>query len=175
MDKLRYIAALTAAAIAAVPLAGCSKSGSSSGSGTDSAASTEVSTVPEPTATFPDYPITYPEIEETRAGTLYEAEKAALKGPLVIEYDKENYSGEGYVTGFTGDDSSSVTFSVEAPTNQHYDISFNVAADKAIDCIVELNENSLTTFKTRADGKFTQVTLRGVFLTKGTVDSFKAG
>ncbi|MCR4863282.1 MAG: glycoside hydrolase [Ruminococcus sp.] len=167
MDKLRYIAALTAAAIAAVPLAGCSKSGGSSGSGTDSAASTEVSTVPEPTATFPDYPITYPEIEETRAGTLYEAEKAALKGPLVIEYDKENYSGEGYVTGFTGDDSSSVTFSVEAPTNQHYDISFNVAADKAIDCIVELNENSLTTFKTRADGKFTQVTLRGVFLTKG--------
>ena len=165
MNKLRYIAVAAAAAMVAVPLAGCANSSSDSGS--DSSDTTEVSTVPEPTATFPDYPISYPKIEESQAGTLYEAEKAALKGPLVIEYDKDNYSGEGYVTGFSGDGSSSVTFSVEAPTNQHYDISFNVAADKAVDCLVGLNESSLTSFKTRADGNFTQVTLKGVFLTKG--------
>ena len=128
---------------------------------------TAPATVPPPAETYPEFPVTYPEIEEKDTGNLYEAEKAFLRGSLTREYDKENYSGEGYITGFSSDGTSSVTFTVEVPSNQHYDLSFNIASSRKADCLVSINDNPFKTFKTTSDGKFTQITLKGVFLTKG--------
>lgn len=79
----------------------------------------------------------------------------------------ENYSGEGYVSGFKDDGSSSVVFTVEAPSNQHYDLSFSIAADRFINCDVYVNGTEISVFKTMSDSEFTLITLYGVFLTKG--------
>ncbi len=79
----------------------------------------------------------------------------------------ENYSGEGYVRGFKNDGSERVTFTVEAPSNQHYDLSFSIAADRFVNCNVLVNGTEISTFKTMSDSEFTLITLYGVFLTKG--------
>lgn len=133
--------------------------------------------------TFPDFPISYPEIEKKDTGDLYEAESAWLSEGLVIEglentdetsvnpsESNENnapFSGEGYVTGFKPDGSTSVIFNVDAPSNQHYDLSFSIASEHLVNCRISLNGNEITTFKTMNDGEFTLITLYGVFLVKG--------
>ena len=63
-----------------------------------------------PVETFPDYPVTYPAIEKTQSGTLYEAESAELKGGAKVATDKPEFSGEGYVTGFGAEGKASVSF-----------------------------------------------------------------
>ncbi len=141
---------------------------------------TSITSIPE---TFPDFPISYPEIEKKDTGDLYEAESAMLNEGLVIEgvenkdgisepsyENNENnapFSGEGYVTGFKPDGSTSVIFNVDAPSNQHYDLSFSIASEHIVNCRISLNGNEISTFKTMNDGKFTLITLYGVFLVKG--------
>lgn len=170
MNILRYISLAAAAMLAAAPLISCSSGKKSDGISIieiESTTSETQSAQPVPSGTYPAFPVDYPEIEKTDIGTLYEAEKADMRGPLSVGYEKLNYSGEGYVTGFADDGSSSVIFTVESPSNQHYDISFNIAADKPVKCRIDINGNTLTTFKTSDGGQFTQITLYGVFLTKG--------
>lgn len=170
MNKLKYIAVLAASAIAAASAGGCSKNKKTTGAPVsiiEVEPTEEISTEPPVAETFPEIPVTYPAIEEKNTGTLYEAEKAVFKGSLSVSYSKDNYSGEGYVSGFMGGGKSSLTFNINAPSTQHYDISFNIAAESEAICSVSLNGGKLTSFKTDSSGKFTQVTLRGVFLVKG--------
>lgn len=156
---------------------------------TDTSEKSSTTAVPE---TYPDFPISYPEIEKKSTGDLYEAEDAKLSAGLKIVSDKENdeqpttdsiadrnkqpveespeYSGTGYVTGFRLDGSSSVTFEVDAPSNQHYDLSFSISSEHLVNCKVSLNGTEISSFKTKKDGEFTLITLYGVFLVKGKSD-----
>ena len=138
-----------------------------------------------PAETYPDYPISYPEIEKKRTGNVYEAEEALMTEGLVFsdeipkkknaEGEDENpenpdvkpFSGDGYITGFKKDGSTFVIFEVDAPSNQHYDLSFSIASDKIVNCRVSVNEKETATFATKKGDDFTLVTLYGVFLTKG--------
>lgn len=150
---------------------------------------TESTEPTEPAETYPDFPITYPEIEKKKTGDIYEAEDAQKSKGLRIEgvsdEDEENdeeaaenedeneegdkkipYSG-GYVTGFKPDGTTCVIFTADAPSNQHYDLSFSIAAQHPIECIISVNGKEISTFKTMDDDEFTLITLYGVFLTKG--------
>lgn len=149
-------------------------------SATESAAETTTA-APE---TFPDFPISYPEIEKKNTGDLYEAEYSLMSSVLTVEgaatatdivsssentaADNAAFSGEGYVTGFSPDGSTAVIFTVDAPSNQHYDLSFSIASEHLVNCRISLNGNEISTFKTMDDGEFTLITLYGVFLVKGT-------
>lgn len=146
---------------------------------------TEAAATTVPAETYPDYPVTYPVIEKKRTGNVYEAEDALMTEGLVfddtipekkqdtteesdgIAISGKHYSGDGYVRGFKKDGSSYVVFEVDAPSNQHYDISFSIASDKAVNCRVSVNDKETATFKTVKDSEFTLITLYGVFLTKG--------
>ncbi|MBQ3915944.1 MAG: glycoside hydrolase [Ruminococcus sp.] len=212
MDLKQIIALTSAAVIAAAGVAGCSKNGGNSESNPDSiaedatAATTRSHKLPaegEKVDTYPDYPISYPEIEEKDTGDRYEAEDAKLTDGLRVDGTKEEpatnedgevaleeeeaaedeetttqpatekvdplskFSGKGYVTGFKPDGSSYVTFEVNAPSNQHYDLSFSIASQRLVNCRVAVNGVEASTFKTMDDGEFTLITLYGVFLTKG--------
>ncbi len=173
MDIRKIIAAVTAAAAAALAVTACS-------SEKNSGITASVPIIEEPAAefttttaeiipdeTFPDYPVTYPEIEKQATGNIYEAELARLSGEVHEEYDVDDFSGTGYVTGFDGSGSASVIFDIEAPSTQHYDISFSIASNRTADCSVTLNGEALTSFETADDGKFTLITIYGVFLVKG--------
>ena len=212
MDLRKIIAFTSAAVIAAAGVTGCSKKGSSSDSNPDPVTEDTTDTTTrshklpaegEKVDTYPDYPISYPEIEEKDTGDRYEAEDAKLTDGLRVEGEKKEvttnedgeeveeetaadsdsedatqpttekedplskFSGKGYVTGFKPDGSSYVTFEVDAPSNQHYDLSFSIASQRLVNCRVAVNGVEASTFKTMDDGEFTLITLYGVFLTKG--------
>lgn len=170
MNLSRLIAVTAASAIAFSSLGGCSEKNKKKAPPVpviEVEPTSEPTTEPIPAETFPQEPVTYPEIEQKDTGTLYEAENAVFKGGLSVEYDKDNYSGEGYVSGFPESGKGSLTFNINAPSNQHYDISFNIAAENDAPCNVSLNGVRIASFRADASGKFTQVTLRGVFLVKG--------
>lgn len=135
---------------------------------TEPTKATAVSTAPP--ETYPDFPISYPEIEKKSTGDLYEAELAVLSDGLIIEgtEDTKDFSGDGYVTGFKSGDS--VVFNVDAPSNQHYDLSFSIASEKVVNCKISVNGAEISTFRTVDDGRFTLITLYGVFLVKGQSD-----
>lgn len=202
LNKIISIAAAAMFALTAVTGCGNKKKKSESSSDivieeietteTDDSSSSETSA-----ETFPDYPISYPEIEKKRTGDIYEAEDAKLSMGLVIdgtpldesEESSENpeeatvsaepgnsaekdekkpkYSGGCCVTGFKPDGSTSVTFEVEAPSNQHYDLAFSISSERLVNCRVSLNGTEISKFKTMNDGEFTLITLYGVFLVKG--------
>lgn len=117
---------------------------------------------------FPDYPISYPEIEQQDTGDIYEAENALLTDGVSIAADRDSFSGYGYVSGFS--DGGAAEFSVIAPSNQHYDLTFCIASSKEVKCSVSLNGEIISGFTTTADDKFTLITLPGVFLVKGESD-----
>lgn len=121
----------------------------------------------EPVATYPDYPVSYPTIEQQDTGNLYEAESCTLGEGLTVAAERGNFSGDGYVTGFGSDGERAVSFNIDAPSNQHYDLAFCIASDAVADCTVFLNDNEISRFSTTDDGAFTIITLYGVFLVKG--------
>lgn len=173
MDIRKFIALAAAVGAAASAFSACSKSKKASVTAsvpiieeTTAKKTTEPATT-VPVETFPDYPVTFPEIEKTQSGNLYEAEKGELKGGAKAAADLPEFSGEGYVTGFGDKGEASVTFEVDVPSNQHYDLSFNISAKKAVDCRLSLGDEQLTVFRTTDNDQFTYITIYGVFLTKG--------
>ncbi|MCQ2490172.1 MAG: glycoside hydrolase [Ruminococcus sp.] len=199
---IRKLTALAAAAVMTASCAvSCKKKEKSDSTSRQAVTDTNGKIEDETVSTYPDYPISYPEIEEKTTGDLYEAEAAKLgKGLKVVSSPKEdsdskggkkstdaeavqpttkfdptvkpetlitNYSGDGYVKGFKNDGSTGVVFTVDAPSNQHYDLSFSIAADRFVNCDIFVNGTETAVFKTMSDGEFTLITLYGVFLTKG--------
>ncbi len=154
---------------------------------TEKSTETSVAVSTSPPETYPDFPVTYPEIEKQSTGDLYEAELARLSDGLKIEGAEKSggdmqsetsvsdsstgnnmaFSGDGYVTGFKSDGSSCIAFDVNAPSNQHYDLSFSIASESIVNCKVSLNGSEISSFRTMDDGEFTLITLYGVFLVKG--------
>lgn len=132
--------------------------------------STEIVTEPvtEPvTEAIQETPVSYPEIEHSYAGDLYEAERERLSNGLIPTNERYGYSGGGYVTGFGTDGQKSLKFRIDAPANQHYDLSFGIASDSNVNCCVMLNGSELFRFTTSADGQFQKITYYGAFLEKG--------
>ena len=173
MDLRKILAAAAAVGAAASVFAACSNSKKTTLTAsvpiieeTTAKKTTEAATT-LPVETFPDYPVTFPEIEKTQSGNLYEAENAELKGGAKVAADKPEFSGEGYVTGFGNEGKASAVFEIDVPSNQHYDLSFNISADKAVNCRIKLGDEQLTVFKTTDNGQLTYITVYGVFLTKG--------
>ena len=171
MDIRKITAFITAVGAAAAAFTACDKKSTMTApvpivEETTNKNTTEAETT-LPVETFPDYPVTYPAIEKTQSGTLYEAESAELKGGAKVATDKPEFSGDGYVTGFGAEGKASVSFEIDVPSNQHYDLSFNILSEKAVNCRIDLGDSQLTTFRTTDNGQFTYITLYGVFLTKG--------
>lgn len=178
MSIRRKTAALALSAIiTAAALTGCDTVGqinTSDNSAADEALndpsvhSEKTESTEETVNTYPDYPITYPEISEQDAGEIYEAENCILNG-LTVASEKSGFSGTGYAVGFSDEGTNALTFNVNAPSNQHYDLTFCIASDAAVNCTVFLNNAEISRFDTKPDesGAFTLITLYGVFLVTG--------
>ncbi len=132
----------------------------------ETGAASEPETEPEPAESYPEYNISYPEIEQQDTGDIYEAENCMING-LQTASTRTNYSGECYVTGFSSTGANSIVFEADIPSNQHYDLSFSIASDSVEECTVMLNGSEISSFKTTDDGVFTLITLQGVFMVKG--------
>jgi mannan endo-1,4-beta-mannosidase len=137
---------------------------------TGTASASEISGT-EAAESYPDYPISYPEIQQQDTSDLYEAEDCVLGG-LTVSDELENFSGTGYVTGFSSDAASSIEFNVTIPSNQHYDLSFCIASDSVVQCTVYLDDSEIKSFNTITtdDGAFAIITVQGVFIENGNAN-----
>ena len=170
----KYIAGLLAVMAAVCTLTACSsekkKDKKSTDESSDESVTTTVVTTTVPVETYPETPVSYPKIEHKESGILCEAESCELKDGLQVAYDYDVFSGDGYVTGFGSEGKAALTFKAEIPTNQHYDLSFSIASEKAVDCEVLMGGKVLSEFSTKADGAFTFITVHGIYLDKGSAD-----
>lgn len=182
MKILKYISATVAVAMSVLTVTSCNadKKDEVSGSGIvpPSPEETVTETITEPVTeevteppvvTSEEYPVSYPEMEHSYAGDMYEAERERLSGTLIPTNEREGFSGGGYVTGFGTDGKTSLKFRLDAPATQHYDISIGIASDSNVNCRVLLDGEELYTFTTSSDGIFQKITCHGVFLEKGSV------
>ena len=173
MKKFKGISLLTALALSLTAFTSCKTISKSDkihsddplGDGSVGSYITLPTTEPLQADTYPDYPVNVPEIDKQDTGTVYQAEECEYEG-LNLASDRSGYSGEGYINGFNRD-KNSLVFKVEAPSTQHYDIGFSIAADAALSCRVSVNNMYLGEFKTNSSGKFTLIKMYGIFLTKG--------
>lgn len=177
MNILKYISVAVVAVASVFAVTACSSDKNkeeSSEPATSAETTTEVPSEPSteeitepPAEAVQEMPVSYPVIEHSYAGDLYEAERERLGNGLVPTNERYGYSGGGYVTGFGSDGQTSLKFRVDTPANQHYDLSIGVAADSNVNCRVMLDGSELYRFTTSADGQFQKITYYGVFLEKG--------
>ncbi|MDE6780566.1 MAG: glycoside hydrolase [Ruminococcus sp.] len=177
MSILKYISVAVVAVTSVFAVTACSSDKNNeepSEPATSAETTTETPTEPvteeitePPVETIQEMPVSYPEIQHSYAGDLYEAERERLNNGLVPTNERYGYSGGGYVTGFGADGQSSLKFRIDTPANQHYDLSVGVASDSIVNCRVMLNGSELYRFTTSADGQFRKITYYGVFLEKG--------
>lgn len=179
MNILKYISVAAVAIMSVCAVTACSSNKNNEDS-TEPVTTAETITestepateeVTEPVSeAIQESPVSYPEIEHSYAGDLYEAERERLNNGLVPTNERYGYSGGGYVTGFGTERQLSLKFRVDVPANQHYDLSFGIAADSYVNCRVMLNGSELCKFTTNADGQFYKITQYGIFLEKGRAD-----
>jgi len=180
MNILKYVSVAVVAVASVFAVTACSSNKNSEES-SDTVATTESVTeastesateavTEPPTEAIQETPVSYPAIEHSYAGDLYEAERERLNDGLIPANERYGYSGGGYVTGFGTDGQTSLKFRFDVPTTQHYDLSFGIASDSNVNCRVMLNDSELCRFTTSSDGQFQKITYYGVFLEKGHVD-----
>lgn len=178
MNILKFISVAVTAVVSVLAVTACSSNKNSEESSESSVTTAETVTesvtepvteavTEPPTEVIQETPVSYPEIEHSYAGDLYEAERERLSNGLIPANERYGYSGGGYVTGFGTDGQTSLKFRIDTPTTQHYDLSFGVASDNNVSCRVMLDGSELCRFETGADGQFQKITYYGVFLEKG--------
>lgn len=176
MKILKYISLAVMAAFSAVAVSACSSNKNNQESSepvTIAETTPEENTEPvteettEPENTISETPVSYPEMEHSYAGDLYEAERERLSDGLTPTNERDGYSGGGYVTGFGTNGKKSLKFRFDAPATQHYDLSLGIASDSSVKCRVLLNGTELFSFYTSSDGYFQKITYYGAFLEKG--------
>ena len=169
MKLQKYFSAVLAT-LSVIALNGCdevktTEKNVSSSEITSTSVTSDTTTTTEPMTTFTQVSVSTQKISKKDFYALYEAEYAKLSDGLKVSFERDDYSGDGYVTGFKKD--STVTFDIDASSAQHYDLSFSIASDKVTDCRLKLNGDDLTVFRTQEGGAFTYITVYGVFLEKG--------
>ncbi|MBQ3565621.1 MAG: hypothetical protein IJA12_00435 [Oscillospiraceae bacterium] len=122
----------------------------------------------EETVEFTEYAAEIPEITPVETSLTVEAEDCKLNGNLEVADKRKGYSGNGYVTGFMGEEADYLLIPVDLPASQHYDITVCVAADTEVINNVLVNDNDIGTFIIEGDGKkFDTVTFYGVYMDEG--------
>lgn len=115
------------------------------------------------------YPIEAPAITKSDFSTTTEAENAVLTGDLYISEEREGYSGEGYVSGFTHKYENSIKIPIDIPVSQHYDITLCIASDDEVKNSLIINEKKIGEFniKENEKNKFIKAIFYNVFLEQG--------
>ncbi len=137
---------------------------------------TEVTTVTTTTAvttitTAEPVRTEYERIVPTEFSQALEAEDFELFNGTYVSDDKGDYSGEGYIDGFSFSTESGVTLSFEAPSRQYYDFAFYILSDsddisKATITIGDTEHN----IEISQSDLFTEYRVENVLLSGGNVE-----
>lgn len=119
-----------------------------------------------------EYVIIPAEINPSEYEKVIEAETAEPRPEsLNVLNSRAGFSGEGYLSGFSADESQNLVFEFDVPVDQHYDISICFANDEASKNEIYMNGEPLFSFESAQEslGRFAIKTYYGVFIEKGKV------
>ncbi len=142
MNRLKITAVISSAVLMLSFFSACQKVENVS-STTDNSVEeiTETQTVTKTSTlsveTYPEYPVTYPQIKPADTGEKYQAEDCITNQDFKSETAIAGFEGTGYITGFNG--TNKLNFNVNVPTNQHYDLTFCISSETEISCLIEIN------------------------------------
>ena len=119
---------------------------------------------------YPSVPLSISPVIPTETEIRIEAENAEYTGELTVEKKRKNYSGDGYLSGFSKRDGDSVKAVFDVPASQHYSITVSVCADSPVTNTLLLNGERLGDFKITESEHFTRVTFSGIYLPEGTAE-----
>lgn len=184
--KMRFISAVTAAVIMAAVLGSCGNEiqknknvsadlGTLTTADEDTTGEEELTTDDETTGgeelevqevkSFPEVKIKAAELTYEEFDGTYQAESGKLGGKAAAAATREDFKGNGYVTGISEESDWSLTF--EVPSEQYYNIVITVASDEEASGGLSLNGSKLSEFTTTGEGKFETRTFRNIKLQKG--------
>jgi len=138
---------------------------------------TELSSAPPETSVpaeteVSEYVIIPAEINPSEYEKIIEAETVESRPEsLNVSNSRAGFSGEGYLSGFSADESQDLVFEFDVPVDQHYDISICFANDEASKNEIYMNGEPLFSFESAQEslGRFAIKTYYGVFIEKGKV------
>ncbi len=113
------------------------------------------------------YAINVPEIERKNAAWSMEAEDTILPAGAHIGWNRDGYSGIGYVSNLSEQMENAIAFSVDVPATQHYSVTICAASDSEVTNAIRINDNLLCPFTLDGNDGFVRVTFYGVFLASG--------
>lgn len=112
-----------------------------------------------------------PEITRQDVSITLEAEDAATpEACSVAASPRLGYSGTGYLSGLSAQESSDLVMEAEIPTTQHYDITIVVGSNAECTCKIWANDEVIYTLTMDSTENFMRATIQGIFLTEGTCD-----
>jgi len=120
------------------------------------------------TVSYTEYVAEIPEITPAEASMIIQAEDCELNGNLKVSDERKGFKGEGYVTGFKGEQADYLVVPVNIPVAQHYNITLSVSADIKVINSIMVNGNDIGEFVIDSKkGKFISVTFYGIYIDKG--------
>lgn len=99
----------------------------------------------------------------------YQAEDGQLSDGLKVENSMEDYSGNGYVSGFENQ-KGEVKITMESPTAQHYNIVIKVASEKPTHNNIIIGDGRTLSFNTEGTGKFENFIFENIYIEQGKTD-----
>ncbi len=135
---------------------------------------TEPLTEPETQAidapSYPSVSLDIPPVDLQDALLTVEAENAEYTGGLYLDTVRSEYSGEGYISGFSKSESDSIRAAFMIPSAQHYDITISVCAESPVKNTLLVNGDRIHDFTITETQHFVRVTFSGIYLPAGEVD-----
>lgn len=95
----------------------------------------------------------------------YQAETGTLSGDKAsVLKERADFRGDGYVSGA---DKGSWSLSFDLPESQFYNITAQVASDKAVNCRLFINGSEVWIFRASGSGQFEEKKLENIWLQEG--------
>jgi len=139
-------------------------------SATETQALTEPETEPLSAPSFESVALSLPEIDKQEAVLTVEAEYADYSSNLYLENERDDFSEEGYISGFSDPETDSIHAAFMIPSSQHYDITICVCADTPVTNALYLNDEKIGDFTIDETQHFVRVTFHGIWIDAGQID-----
>jgi len=131
---------------------------------------TEPETEPLSAPSFESVALSLPEIDKQEAVLTVEAEYADYSSNLYLENERDDFSEEGYISGFSDPETDSIHAAFMIPSSQHYDITICVCADTPVTNALYLNDEKIGDFTIDETQHFVRVTFHGIWIDAGQID-----
>lgn len=129
----------------------------------DTSASTDAQPVMRPLPVYNEADIGEISYDPMPVSCIYQAEEGVLSGYAAVSSARSGYSGAGYVSGTSLQDSELV-IELKIPAGQHYDLTVCAASDSPVEGVLYVDGLERGIISLSGDGGFEQIKFENIYL-----------